>query len=240
MKKLNDYYKEMLEKSKEQIPGIVIGVITTLIASFIVSSCTKVLHPEYEIGDIITLGRYEQDNDLNNGPEPVQWYVIAKNNNQYLLLSKYILDSHKYNDNNDSISWERCSLREWLNTDFIADTFSSKELQKILIVNNNNDNNEVCGTEGGNPTLDKVFLLSIEEVEHYINESLLTGCEATAYTRQSGGFSEALYGDLMWWLRSPGLNENFVAYVKDDTEIHMTGYPETSYLGVRPVIRIEQ
>ena len=53
-------------------------------------------------------------------------------------------------------------------------------------------------------------------------------------------FQRLYDGDLMWWLRSPGLNENFVAYVKDDTEIHMDGYPETSYLGVRPVIRIEQ
>lgn len=237
MKKLNDYYKEMLKKSKKQIPGIAIGVITTLIASFIVSSCTKVLHPEYEIGDIITLGRYEQDNDLSNGPEPVQWYVIAKKNNQYLLLSKYILDSHKYNDNNDSISWERCSLREWLNNDFIANTFSSKELQKILTVNNNNDNNEVYGTEGGNPTLDRVFLLSIDEAKKYLTGEFAFGL-STQYAYANGVFTynpgyidentdkalvfsfddgvEMKIGiskECFWFLRTPGYQQDMVSRV---------------------------
>lgn len=46
----------------------------------------------------VTFGRYEQDNNLGNGPEPIEWIVLDSNNGEVLLLSKYGLDVKKYND----------------------------------------------------------------------------------------------------------------------------------------------
>lgn len=31
----------------------------------------------FAIGTVVTYGRYEQDNDLTNGSEPIEWQVLA-------------------------------------------------------------------------------------------------------------------------------------------------------------------
>ncbi|MBP5164320.1 MAG: hypothetical protein ILP08_02680, partial [Lachnospiraceae bacterium] len=33
-----------------------------------------------KVGDVVILGTYEQDNDLTNGPEPIEWKYIANRN----------------------------------------------------------------------------------------------------------------------------------------------------------------
>ena len=44
------------------------------------------------VGTTITLGEYEQDNDVSNGPEPIKWIVLDIQDNKALILSKYLLD----------------------------------------------------------------------------------------------------------------------------------------------------
>ena len=34
--------------------------------------------PEVSEGDILLFGRYEQDGDPDNGPEPLQWLVLQE------------------------------------------------------------------------------------------------------------------------------------------------------------------
>ena len=50
------------------------------------------------IGTTITLGEYEQDNDVSNGPEPIKWIVLDIQDNKTLILSKYLLDTIMYNN----------------------------------------------------------------------------------------------------------------------------------------------
>lgn len=47
------------------------------------------------IGDTILFGRYEPDNDLENGKEPIEWWVIDQIDGKALLFSKkyWILNS---------------------------------------------------------------------------------------------------------------------------------------------------
>ena len=48
------------------------------------------------VGNIVAFGRYEQDNDLTNGPEPIEWIVldvVDGEKTKALLLSKYGLDA---------------------------------------------------------------------------------------------------------------------------------------------------
>ena len=193
-----------------------------------------------EIGSFVLFGNWEQDADAQNGKEEIEWIVLDQSEGRLLLISKYVIDYTSYARMRSVSTWDNSALRSWLNGEFFEEAFSTDEQNRVITSEVSAVPNPRFGTEAGSDTEDKVFLLSIGEAEQYINADLLTGCEATAYTKQKGGFSEALYGDLIWWLRSPGLNENYAAYVKEDTEIHMDGYPETSTLGVRPVIRIEQ
>ena len=64
----------------------------------------------FNVGDIVILGSYEQDNNLSNGPEPIEWQVIGSRNGHTLLLSKYALDCKRYNESNVDITWENCTL----------------------------------------------------------------------------------------------------------------------------------
>ena len=86
-------------------------LITLLTASFLF--CTVAVHAEdisssetdrgpeasstVRIGDIVTFGRYEQDNNLDNGPEEIDWIVLDIQGDKALLLSKYGLDAKQYN-----------------------------------------------------------------------------------------------------------------------------------------------
>ena len=38
------------------------------------------------IGDKVTFGKYEQDNKTSNGTEPIEWDVLDKKGNAYLLI----------------------------------------------------------------------------------------------------------------------------------------------------------
>lgn len=137
-----------------------------------------------KIGDIVILGTYEQDNDLSNGPEPIEWQVIGTRDGHTLLLSKYALDCKKYNESWADVTWEDCTLRSWLNDDFYNTAFSSSDMERIVNAHNENpDSYElfkpwnfddyVFGAEGGNATNDNVFLLSWKEAEDYLDGKLL-------------------------------------------------------------------
>lgn len=146
---------------------------------------------KYYPGDIVILGTYEQDNDLSNGPEPIEWVVLGERDSHTLLLSKYALDGHKpYNEEYVDITWENCTLRSWLNNDFYNTAFTASEKEKIITSHNENpgfdellrrmdsisDNySDADGAEGGNPTDDKVFLLNFAEMLDCVEGKLYVG-----------------------------------------------------------------
>ena len=44
------------------------------------------------VGSVVTFGRYEQDNDLSNGPEPIEWTVLDVRDGKSLLISRFGLE----------------------------------------------------------------------------------------------------------------------------------------------------
>ena len=144
------------------------------------ASCSIVIG---KLREYVTLGAYEQDGNEENGKEPIDWLVLTQDDEKMLVVSKYCLDYLKYPDDvNSNISWETCSLRSFLNSDFIADVFSPEEQQAILPNTNQNiASKEFGGTVNGNPTEDKVFLLSIDEVQKYMPSSTASESSKRAY-----------------------------------------------------------
>lgn len=64
------------------------------------------------VGDIVTFGHYEQDNDTTNGKEPIAWRVLDKNDEgQYLIISEKVLDVQPYNTTNLFITFEKSTIR---------------------------------------------------------------------------------------------------------------------------------
>lgn len=175
-----------------------------------------------KIGDSVLFGSYEQDNDLENGAEAIEWLVLDWRDGKLLLLSMYALDCKKYNEEYTEVTWETCTLRSWLNQEFYQTAFTGAEQERIAETPVVNEDNLDYGIEGGNDTLDKVFLLSVREVTAYLapdpDEWALTRrAKATDYAKAQGGwvYTEAEYGAYgtgeydgngWWWLRSPGMD----------------------------------
>lgn len=174
-----------------------------------------------DVGDTFALGSYEQDNNTSNGKEKIEWIVLAKENRKALVVSKYALVCQQYNTSSTDVTWENCSLREWMNGMFLDAAFSEKDQEQIISTNVSAGENPNYGTNPGNATTDKVFLLSINEVEKYFDGDETRKCVPTAYAKEQGAYTEAASGSAScwWWLRSPGSHQFNAALVNSDGSI---------------------
>ena len=156
-----------------------------------------------ELGEIIRFGKYEQDGNISNGKEDIEWYVIAKDKGRILLLSCYALEANKpYNDSYTAVTWESSSIRKWLNGSFYDESFTAEEKDFILSSSIENEDNSYYGTEGGANTNDNVFLISVDELYRYAYPDYFY-CEATQYA-QSNGAEIFETGNSPWFLRTIG------------------------------------
>lgn len=183
------------------------------------------------VGDSIYFGTYEQDNDLSNGAEAIEWLVLDKKDGKALILSKYGLDAKPYNLNRDFETWETwetCTLRSWLNDEFFRTAFNSEERSVVVESLVKNDDNPDWGTEGGNDTEDKVFLLSIEEVTTYFDLDVARRVKITEYAKAQGGWhyddkDSEDYGNGKWWLRSLGWSYSYAGGVNYNGSVDCFG-----------------
>ena len=192
------------------------------------------------IGDTVTFGKYEQDNNPSNGKEDIEWLVLAKDDNKALVISKYALDCQQYNTSFANVTWETCSLRQWLNETFINNAFSDEEQKQIKRTTVPADKNPDYNTTPGNATNDKVFLLSIKEAEKYFSSGSARQCKPTKYAVAKGAFVHIDNDNCWWWLRSPGISSGSAALVNYFGSIHYYGH-RVSQAGdaVRPALWID-
>lgn len=92
----------------------------------------KVSDPVLEETVIVSFGRYEQDGNLENGPEPIEWIVLGVEDNKALLISKYILAYRPMHSIREEYDWRDTELREWLEEEFFAKAFTLSEKRKML------------------------------------------------------------------------------------------------------------
>ena len=205
-------------------------------------------YQKLEVGDIYTFGAYEQDNNKKNGTEAIEWIVLEKDKKDglsLLLMSKRALDCQPYNSSDTDVTWESCSLRKWLNDTFLNEAFTSVEQEKIQNTKVSADRNPEYNTSPGKRTTDKVFLLSISEMEQYFSTDEARMCAPAAYAIAQGGYTSDDYtsggkATCWWWLRSPGSVQDYAAVVYDDGSVHYFGAYVSSARGcVRPALWID-
>ena len=195
-------------------------------------------------GERVSFGSYEQDNNTANGPEKIEWLVLTKEDGKVLLISDKALDCRLYNTSFVDITWATCSLRQWLNETFLNDAFSFAEEAMIADTNVSADNNPEYSTNPGNAMTDKVFLLSIDEVNRYFGSDEARKCVPTAYAIANGAWTSDTYtkGDAAtcwWWLRSPGDAQDCAAGVDGDGSVYYSGSGVINDTGgVRPALWI--
>lgn len=206
-------------------------------------SVKQALIKNAKVGDIVYFGTYEQDNDTSNGKENIEWLVLAKKDNKILVISDKALDCQPYNTSDDYVTWEKCTLREWLNNDFINAAFSDDEKAMIPTVTVSADSNLKYNTNPGNTTKDKVFLLSIVEAEKYFTSDEARMCIPTEYVISNVSTSDEYTKDgkaTCWWrLRSPGAIQYYAAKVDFDGDVDEFGIDvDYDIGGVRPALWI--
>ena len=161
-------------------------------------------------GSLLTFGSYVQE---AGGPEAIEWIVLAKEKGRMLLISQYGLDAKPYNVENTYVTWEACTLRQWLNDEFMQEVFSPEEQSLILKTRVSADKNPEYGTDPGNSTEDHLFLLSISEAKKYFDSDTARQCEPTEYAVKNGAYRNKDNGNCWWWLRSPGFDSDIAASV---------------------------
>ncbi len=172
-------------------------------------------------GEYISFGRYEQDNNPDNGPEAIEWLVLRydEDSNRSLLVSRYALDAVPYNAEYGDVSWEESSLRTWLNSDFLNAAFTVEELGAVP---------------------DQVSLLSSDEVsaDEAFPDDEARKCYPTAYAVSRGVRGSTEDRACSWWLRSPGSVPSCGGRVNSAGTI-CSAFVDYEEAAVRPVIWID-
>ena len=182
-------------------------------------------------GETIEFGGYE-------------WRVLDVQNDKALLLSEAIIEKRVYHNTFMDLTWESCDLRKYLNGDFY-NKFSVDDRERIATTQVINNNNPWFGTNGGNSTNDKIFLLSLEEVVRYFGDSgqlqNRLGTDNWFSDEYSNNRIAYYNGNACgWWLRSPGLFSGYAASVYDSGNVGVNGYDCDIVVvingGVRPAL----
>lgn len=194
--------------------------------------------PEAQIGDTVYFGMFYLGSVAKK--ERIPWIVADKKEGQILLVAADGLYGNYYQQEYKASSWEDSSIRSLLNDEFLYMGFSKKE--RKLIVNSEimTEKNSQYGTEGGNITYDKIFLLSAEEAGKYFNDAESSKITPTAYAFRFGINYNSNKEGSWWWLRTMGKENNMAAVVSQDGEINLEGELVSVASGaVRPAIWVK-
>lgn len=162
--------------------------------------------------------------------EKIRWRVLDGNGTYLALLADQALDSRSYHYDGGNITWEKCTLRKWLNENFYQTAFTSKERTAIATANVTNAKNAEYGTKGGKDTSDKVYILSLQEATYRSvgfcegsGETSSRQIRPTDYACAMGADKDST-GCCEWWLRSPGHSQDFAANVDQDGRLSAMGW----------------
>jgi hypothetical protein len=162
-----------------------------------------------------------------------------------------VVEIRNYHKEYTDVTWETCDLREYLNGEFFEFLCLSEnfDVSRIAEVTNQNSNNPWFGTNGGNSTQDKIFLLSLEEVcgSLYFGDSMSRlkkqgSQEYWIYDKNSPKrvskyeYSKDNIVPKGWWTRSPADSNCHVALVGECGDVHVDSTGVTCEYGVRPAL----
>jgi len=161
-----------------------------------------------EIGEIVDFGNFK-------------WRVLDVNGDKALVIAEYVIEQrafHRTSDIKYRVTWEQSDMRKYLNSKFYKQ-FSDAEKAKIVETRINNPDNPWYGKNAYADTMDKIFLLSYEELVKYFGDSgALANRTGVEYDVMGLQYGDAIHDEYdkarsvlnlagfnaWWWLRSPG------------------------------------
>lgn len=206
--------------------------------------------------DCVYFGNYPQSDVTGQKKEPIKWRVLSVEGDDAFLVADKNLDAQKYNNTYVDVTWETSTIRSWLNgygkgsnvcemdyssENFLNRAFTASEQNAIKTSTVVNADNSRYGTEGGKDTLDKIFLLSYDEVMNpAYGFSSINGSDG-ARERANTAYTTAKAVKVIWWLRSPGFNLRSALYVSGIGTVHTFSiYPgsDLNFIAVCPALHL--
>lgn len=188
------------------------------------------------VGAIVKFGAYEQDNNLDNGPEPIEWIVLDKyDDGKYCLMSVYGLDQVDY-DEKINITAKDSHIYSWMNNDFLNAAFV-KEEQSFM-------SDYLYQPAGSSKPLitSKVILLDPSQMKNYLKSNAARMAKATKYAEAKGAQIEG--GHCWYWLQPAvekgSLVDTHTACVNyDGSVMERISINKSTRGAVRPVIIVD-
>lgn len=184
-------------------------------------------------GETFYFGRYWQ----NGGKwASIPWRIVSCDSGYILLVSTLVLDCAPYNFRPRSMSWDVCSLRSFLNDQFINNAFGEEERECIrptpIVTDGRHE-------ERDDFDLDKVFIPDVGEAISWFSSDADRVCRPTDSARTRGVLADEESG-CTWWLRSCGSSARYAAVVTGNGSIDRFGQVVNSaWIGVRPALWLD-
>lgn len=169
---------------------------------------------------------------------PIKWRILKQTGDKAMLLADRMPDTCPFNDTYNDTSWSECSLRRWLNSEFISRAFTTSEIAAIEETDVKNDANYYFGTACGPDTKDRVFVLSESEtfssplaVEYGFSDKDYGNDPArrfrsTLYAKCRGAWwspVDKFRGVSFWFMRTMGYTKANVVYVGETGDTYNRG-----------------
>lgn len=214
-----------------------------------------------------TTDTYKKGETVYFRHEPILWRVLYQEDDKLLLMSEYILDAMPYHTKDESVTWETCTLRSWLNgyegsvnlannsytnpgASFMSKAFNSSELEMILKIQL--ENSSFLTENIYNSTEDSIFLLSEQDVintdygfDNTQDVTITREAYATEYAASRGAsihteketFIQRTPGTCSWWIRTGGMNGSTACNI--DPAILFVNSVIIDGYGIRPAMYIK-
>ncbi len=198
--------------------------------------------------------------------EPIKWRVlsVSEDGTDAFLMADQCLDAKAFHsDNSDTVMWENCDVREWLNGTFMTTAFSEEEQDAVTLTQIDNlsyssyyEGDVEASGKDGTPTQDRIYLPSLEDMlnkkygfvnNHNVTEDPIDKGFSDTETRQAEAtdFAKSYedgYKATGYLLRTMGAYEGFVLSTTDG-EISVTKLFGTTVdekgKGIRPVLHLD-
>lgn len=187
----------------------------------------------------------------------IKWLVILDDETQQILLSEKVLDVKLYNDADVKISWDKTTLYDYLNSDFVNECFTKEERESLAFINNENTDLVTL------PTTDN--LIDLYGTINYIidgfygkkdffapNENILAYPMERAINNDIDPFDNKVFSEYLrvdvdsryeyangavpYWLLNQS-DSGLPLYVTSTGYIDVTA-ADTGYIGIRPIIKV--
>ena len=179
------------------------------------------------IGTLVNFGSY--------GNAPLQWRVLYADDDELILLSRYVLSAGAFQsdwEGKDASRYGASEVRTWLQGDFAAAAFTTQQSAALL------------PHTGGSVGSDRVFLLSAAEVTRYLPKTAkrkaaphaVAGAGHIGYSGEALSLSGAYAS---WWL-ADAASDDFAARLVGPSGEFGSELVYCADIGVRPAIRVNR